>query len=649
MKNFFTLIILIFSLSVKAQNVSTVLNDIENFKIVTLSNGFKVQIITSEEYEYCNCRLTVDISDISEGEQKGIKSITAALTGSELIGEELLVKNMISHNQALDSLMEFMAETAFSPEEKNITFNEYKSQRQEYLRNLSADKESAVSDLASTKCGIKLLPKNYLDNIFENDYKEFKKRCFTAGRCLLTIISNMEVSQIQELAEKHFGKADKNSQKGKAKPATIPAQDLIYFINDSLQEKTICSFRNYFPCQKTPKNYIFNKLAQQIIYGEYAMRVRNFSTLGHEIYSLNLTTEEDSNFDSITKRIFKFRGSESQIEAQDLEEAKKLVIENFKNELKSPAYATEIASHIILYKFQNNYFSNFEGSINMITETEMNTFIDLINKNGSNVLASLGQQRKHHCSLLKLAHDRKVELGNLQNEVSFTFDKGFTAQNVLDKYLVSSGLNNPPKNYTVTFKTVYDYLDKGVQYTATGRILRKTPNMYSLENYVVHEDSMKIFHYKEMFDGNTPYDSTMLYGREEVDTIREKTLIQKAYFPLEAYYDKLGIRFRLSCDYDLFQQGLFKVETFGLNNEGINHYFNIQNGLRTKTELLSDTMTVKKIIEYTYDEYNKYKLPKIIRETSKNLVTEILFSIYDFNTTLKKANFFIYVPSQRKK
>ena len=81
------------------QNITKVLQDIENYKIITLPNGFRIQVVVSDEYKYCNCRLTADVANIDELSKPGIKDVVAALTGSDLIAGEVIVKNMISHDR----------------------------------------------------------------------------------------------------------------------------------------------------------------------------------------------------------------------------------------------------------------------------------------------------------------------------------------------------------------------------------------------------------------------------------------------------------------------------------------------------------------------------------------------------------------------
>ena len=99
-RNFFNMkrivilyIIVFFGLAAGAQNVTKVLQDIENYKIITLPNGFKVQVVTSEEFKHCNCRLTVNVADIDEQNVRGIKQVVASMTGSDLISNEIKKKN----------------------------------------------------------------------------------------------------------------------------------------------------------------------------------------------------------------------------------------------------------------------------------------------------------------------------------------------------------------------------------------------------------------------------------------------------------------------------------------------------------------------------------------------------------------------------
>ena len=648
MKKIITLyIIVFFCLGVNAQNTAKILQDIENYKVITLPNGFKVQIITSEEFKHCNCRLTVNVADIDEKNVQGIKQVVASMTGSDLISNEIIVKNLISHHQALDSLMECLSGVIYTEKFNSVSFNEYKERRSNFLKAENAKPYKKTSNFANQKIGTTTLPADFMNSVYESDYKNYKNFCFSPERCLLTILSDMQPSDIDSLAQKYFGNAEKKSPPVKPVTADIKAKDIVFFINDTILSDVACSFRNYFTCQKTPKNYILNKLLQRILYGNYSNSAKDFSTYNYDIYSLDCTQSENGLQDFATG-ILGVRNADFKISTL-LQNAKTEIVNEFEKKLSEPDFATELASTLILYKFENNYFTNFAKNVNAVTETEEQNFIKLINKNGCNVFVFNGNQQKIHCAVLALTGERELDIVDFEDNTFFVFEKGFSPQTIFDKYLKATGLNEPPKFFSAKFSSRYKYTKTDAEYAAEGKILRKLPNMYLLKNFIIHTDSSKVFHYKEVFNGLNAFDSTKLYGMETVDSSRFHVLKQKAYFPFEAYSETLGIKSRLACDYKTFQSGFFKIETTDLNHKKSYSYYNLENGLKEKTEILDDHGYALKKIFYEYAENGKYLLPQKITEKTFETETEINFSVYDFSTPVKKSDFIVGQTGKKKK
>lgn len=653
-RNFFNMkrivilyIIVFFGLAAGAQNVTKVLQDIENYKIITLPNGFKVQVVTSEEFKHCNCRLTVNVADIDEQNVRGIKQVVASMTGSDLISNEIIVKNMISHNQALDSLMEFLSGVIYTEKFNSVSFDDYKLRRTNYLKAENAKPYKKTSDFADLKTGTEPLQADFMNSVYESDYKNYKTFCFSPDRCLLTVLSNMQPSDIEALATKYFGSTEKQMPPVKPVTAEIKAKDIIYFINDTILSDVAGSFRNYFACQKTPKNYILNKLLQRLLYGDQSHSAKDFSTFNYDIYSLDFTQKESS-FEEFAQKVFKPRNSDFEI-STPLQKAKTEVVNDFNKQLLQPDFATEIASYLVLYKFPNNYFTSFDKNVNAVTESEAQNFIKLINKNGCNVFVFNGNQEKIHCAVINFTGERQLDIVDFEGNTFFSFEKGFSAQTIFDKYLTATGLNEPPKSFSVNFSSNYKYTKTGAEYAASGRILRKLPNMYMLENFIIHTDSSKVFHYKEAYDGQNAFDSTKLYGMEEIDSLRFNVLKQKAFFPLEAHSKKLGQKSRLACDYKTFKDSLFKIETTDLNHQKTYTYYNMQNGLKEKTEILDGHGYALKTIFYEYSENGKYLLPVKITEKTFETETEINFSSYDFSAPVKKSDFVVGQTGKKKK
>lgn len=627
---------------VSAQNTAEVLRSIENYQLLTLPNGFRIQVVTTPEYDFCTCRLTCDVSTLGEGEYPGIKQTVAALTGSDLVAGELIVKTMVSHDKALDSLMVFLHEVMYGNNPTYVNFNDYKNRRIAYLESNAM----SLNNIASNAIGLPILTAENLRNITSTNYLEYRQKCFSPERCLLTIVSDADATQIEQLAIKNFGEATKTASKEKNIPPNISPADKVYTINDSTSQQYVVTFKNYYPCVKTPKNYILNKLFFDIVFGDQSIHANSLSCLKYDVNTLTIDGPNEQ-FAKFTETIYNHRTEGFDI-LSVLPKAKEKLIQQFNSELKHPDFAAELASELLHYKFPKNYFTLYESAINTVTADEALTFINDVVKKGSCALVLSANQRAIHCTLCKLAKDREVDFIDPNMNILSTIKKGFGAELVLQNHIQATGLNTPPKNMIVLFKSVYSY-DDGTSYNAGGKIMRKQPMMYRLDNYIQHSDTTRIFHYKELFDGAIAADSTMLYGVSNNDTLRTKALRQKATFPQEAYYQELGFKYSLHCDYDLFASGYYRIDVTDALGHRYYDYYSVSSGLKNRSEKIDSEGNVMKTILYDYAKFDKYTMPKTISEVTNGLRIDIVFSNYDFKTQWKKTDFQIQYPVVKKK
>ncbi|MBO4770942.1 MAG: hypothetical protein J5595_00235, partial [Bacteroidales bacterium] len=259
-----------------------------------------------------------------------------------------------------------------------------------------------------------------------------------------------------------------------------------------------------------------------------------------------------------------------------------------------------------------------------------------------------GSHRSLFCTLNRIAKDRRVDFLDRKQGLVARIPKGFGAYTILNAYVEATGLNNPPKNMSVNLQSVYT-LEDGQQYKAFGRILRKTPNMYRMENNIRRDDTVSLFHFKEVYDGAIGADSTLLYGFTEPDSARAIVLKQKASFPQEAHYDELGIRYKHFCDYDLFKKGYYRIDVTDALGNQYSDFYAAESGLKSKSLKYDKDGKVVKEITYEYERLAKYVMPVKVVETSPDVSIDISLTDYDFSTQLKKQDFVIILDTGKMK
>ncbi|MBR4440018.1 MAG: insulinase family protein [Bacteroidales bacterium] len=643
MKNFFLVICFVMcATAMSAQNRDAVLACIEDNTVSQLANGMRIQVVKTSEYQHYTYRLTADVSAVGEGQYTGIKSVVADLTGSDFLPNDLIVKKMVSHNNALDSVFEFLSEVVFG--NKQNSFHDYQTSK---LRQFENNYEYRVMALAAQASGEQSVNIETLRSMDSKTVESFIKQCFSPEKCILTVVADVEPSVVQEAAQKYFGKLTKTVVKSQPDNRRIPSGDVIYSIDETAVFDVVVAYRSYFPFAKTAKNYALGNVAYHVMFGKRANDADRCSSIRHDTYSY-FERIFANGFDVFQGEFFAPRNPNFDF-AEAGAKAKDRVIEEFDKKLLRPEYAAEIASHLLLYKFPKNYFTNYRQSVAAVTASDISDFFSGMEKNGRSVMVVQGNKRALHCALFNAARYREVDFVDSSLNPSRIIPKGFGEKTIIDNYLAATGLNNPPKNLMVDFTSTYSFGNHGT-YDTRGRILRKMPDMYKMENYVVHAPDTLVIHYTEMFDGASGVDSSALWGNVRGDSIRNMELRQKAAYPIEAHYARLNIQAYNICDYELDSAGYYVLDVNDPLGGHYRDFFSIDNGVKVRTQIFLDNKAREGEILYQYAKNGAYYIPVLITERSPGLIIETKITSYNTETALKITDFQPYVePVDKKK
>lgn len=622
------------------QNISNVLASLENYQLITLKNGLRVQVISTPAFRDCVCKLSADVSDVSDGVNTGIKDMVAEMAGGALISNEMISKTLILHKEAVDSALTFIHSTIYGTDPMQMSFQDFKDNR---IRRLRA---SGKTDRMMVKeaLGLPVATAQKLESISESAYMDMKEICFSPERCLITIIGDYNVEDIRTKVNELFGQIRKTPYKGRLQDKHMDPMDEIWVIDDTSAQSADVLEMHFYKCDKTPKNYVINAIAFNMTYVD--MPAQSLSNKRYDINTIS-TSKGYESLMPMVKTVFGPRDAGFDMEAA-LQNAKSATASYFQRHLADQIFLADKAAELVLYALPRNFFSYIDQHINAIGTSDMEAFVRNTIQKGRSLMLIRGNQREMHCDLMDMAKDRDVCFLDKDGKIDSRVKKGFGAQMVLDIYLKSTGLDNPPANMMATYKSAYMYPDGNI-YAAGGKIMRKLPNMYRMDNFVQHDDTMRIFHFKELYDGITAMDSSMLYGMAPADSIREIQLMQKATFPQEAKYDELGFDYKLICDYKNFKDGVHVIELTDLCGRHYRDYYSIRSGLRELSEILDDNGQVIKFIMMEYQTQGQYTLPKTVREVSNDMRIELVFSVYDLNTKWKKTDFQLKLPLEKKK
>ncbi|MCQ2974357.1 MAG: insulinase family protein [Bacteroidales bacterium] len=636
------LFVILTILNVNAQDKNIILSDIENSVITQLPNGLKIQIIKTSQFEYCSYRLSADISSIGEGLNPGIKKITADLTGCDLIPNDILIKTMISHKQAIDSTLEFLESVINGG--KYTNFESYKTSKIKLLKD-PTDKV-LVDNCSSKSIGESIENIESLKKLNTQDIDAYIKLCFSPERCLLTIVTNEDPSVVISYAQKHFSTLTKVQNKTQPEILYRNKGDLIYYIEDNNTSNVEIAFRSVFHSVKSPKNLLLNNIAFRILFPNLTSFAQVKTSINDEIFVFNYSIDEND-FNILIDDFYKPRNPNFTFSTS--QNAKEELRKYYNDMLVRPEFVAEIASYIPLYKFPKNYFTNFDNNINSISNSEISDYVKNINNNGTNIMIVKGKRETLLCTLLNTAKYREIDFINSNLIPLRVIAKGFDDKTIINDYLNKTGLINSPKNIVEDFISKYTFSD-GSYYSCKGKISRKYPLMYKMENYVMHTQDSLIFHFLEMFDGTIGNDSTILYGCVPADSLRNKVLRQKASFPIESYYSQLGYNTKFICNYELDTAGVYLIDIKDKKGHHYHDYFSNIEYTKKKTEIINQNDEITTTI--TYDNYiqtGQYLLPTSIIEKSSNLKISTTINTYNISANLKKTDFQPIIPIVKKK
>ncbi|MBO7142793.1 MAG: insulinase family protein [Bacteroidales bacterium] len=617
----YTILLLLCAATLHAQNRETILSNIEGNSVITLPNGMRIQLVKTSEFQHYTYRLTADVSLVGEGQFTGIKGVVADLTGSELQPNDLIVKKMVSHNNALDSIFEFMSDMVFGGKQND--FHEYKQSK---LQMMEGNMEYRIQSMAAQAAGEKVISKETLQALDGKTVESFIKQCFTPDKCILTVVADVDPATVQESAKKYFSKAVKTAPKSAPDARRAESCDIIYSVQVLNSPDAVVAYHSSFPVLKTAKNYAVANLAFQVMFGKRQKDAQRRASMKGESYDY-FTRESADGFDIFQDEFYAPLNPGFNFDTASVH-AKEQVLAEFDKMILRPEYAAEIASHILLFKLPKNFFSNYRHTVNAVSHNELFDFFNTTIKSGRCVMVVAGDRKKMHCKLYNAARTREVDYVNYDFEVSRKIPKGFGEQNIIDNYLTKTGLDNPPKNLMEDFISTYTFASAGT-YECRGRIMRKYPDMFKMDSYVIHAPDTLVIHYAEMFDGEVGVDSTALWGNVHGDSVRNMQLRQKAAFPIEANYGRLNIYAGYVCDYELDSAGYYLLEVRDPFGGHYRDYFSINEGIKERSEVFDRYGNLSTEIFYQYSNQSGYTVPTVITEKSLGLVIET--KIFEFN------------------
>jgi hypothetical protein len=310
-----------------------------------------------------------------------------------------------------------------------------------------------------------------------------------------------------------------------------------------------------------------------------------------------------------------------QIQYQQFLQVKQHLQDSFLHIIKTPQFYTNLIYFTWHYNLPKNFVFNYFQKLRSLTYSDFKKmqYPDLLD---SAAYIMVGSRQKNACKLLELARNFNI---NIYDRNIYKYDvmqKGFDAWTVINRYLLLNAPHKPLRNLTLEFDGMF-FSDSTFLHL-TGYVLRKWPNYYRFQTFVIH-GSDTLFHYLSLFDGKNWYDSSAV-GRVPSDSLAWK----KTDFFTEQFYKQLGYRVKLLCEPSLFVQNIYKIRVTTPSGYRWYDFYDNSQGIKLYTQFFAvenEKNWLQTIFYFDYQRIEQGKwsmrVPFVIKQQTPDFTLEL--------------------------
>ncbi len=618
MKKLLTLLILSFHLTIFSQQILT---DLSAYQSTTLANGLTVITVKTNASKYLTYSLILETNEKTYQKNIGSIDIFCHIAGCELSDKTLLTKNMISDNNAVDSVLIFLKNKVLTP---NFDAEDVKATK-EYYKKLLGYQKNKKSELVQTT-RILSYGKNSpfasfptaedIDGVSIEALDNVRNEVVNLRNAHLVVVGNVEHDTVVKYANLRLH--TQMPQKSSISHST-PA-DLEKTIVNFLAKNTTTKLAVNYPVKNFYKDNDFfaKQIVTQIFNNKICSGLPQYSqnidlsvkpqvAAAEFMMNFDISTDEThfviSKINEIMNEMLLFEPSETLVNKAktDLETA-------FNMSLKNPYQIAFYAYIMQKYNLPNNFFENYVNSLKSVSLNDTKTATPTIIKPENANFVIFGQKDKLLCQLYYVADFFEVNF----NDTSFVrykiIPQGFNANYLIDRFLNTCNMLNDVENLSVEFEADYT---ADTTYKVIGRIYKKMPDFYYYKTELLVEDdtllqSLQIGNKKQNLD-STAMGSVFLKKEEFLKKI------YRNYIFRELYYNELGYSPIFVCDTALMNKNIYKIKVTTSENLYFYDYYDLTKNEKIKTEVFVTVNGIDESIQSVeYYDYKRVKGSKIL-------------------------------------
>ncbi len=635
----------------------SLLASLENYQKYEMPNGLKILLVQTDKYSYLSYKFILDFDLFFQSPSVGDIEILAQSAGAEYNGKNQIYKEMISDNNAIDSLLEFMSAAMLRPKLEEVSINNFKKYKRNQIANSNKITDSILTNYTKIINYDKKHPysefktEEDINNITINILKDIHNAIFIPQNAYLVIVGNAEMTEIIPFAQKYFGDWNtppnvKNTYKieniDTAKVLVIDNKDLTktdlaitYPINYRIDDPEYIS-------AETLKKIIFDKkgILYKNIVEDKKITSTYMSEMTTDFYSSTFKIQAKLENDKLQEFIEVFYENIKDLikkptEKEILNTAKESMLMDFEKSFIIPYNVATYAYNLDKYKLNKKIYTKYKETINALTGSDIQAAaIKYLKPDNANYIL-MADKEKIFCSLQNLAYYFEIDeyLTNMYQfeKLKLIYNKGFDAYTIINNYLTYNNAYKNFANITIYFDAKHFY--KTDSSVLNVKILRKDEINYYLQTYIQTDSPTQLFHNLEICNSKRWLDSSYYHKAiEAADSVNYK--VYRSFLFPEKYLDKIELSAILLCDQKLFESGFYKIKIFDNKNFELHHYFDIVNFQKVKTEKILNNKIVETIEYYDYKAFeDNVILPHKIIQYTDNY--KVIFDITLIDTKKK--------------
>jgi zinc protease len=648
--------------------------NIPTAKQFVLKNGLKVIVVENDKLPRVTYNLRLVYEAFPEEQYAGYSSIAGQMlrTGTssktkeqideaiDFIGASITThsggiyaSSLSKHNETLLGLMSDILLNPIFPE------NEFESLKNRTLSNLSSQKGSSayMMDLLSKRVVFgdkhpygESETDQTIANISLELCKEFYNNYFRPNSAYLIIVGDVKAKKVKRQVEKYFGKWEAKSILEKSVVAvSSPEKRQVSLIDRPLAVQSSLRVGYSIDFKPNDKDRIAASVMNTILgggmfrlnqnlrethgytYGAYSYLGRDNLDASFFIYTEVGNDVTEGAIQEILNEMYRI--TQEPVSDEELQTAKNYLTGTFALSLAEPRTIADFAFEIARYNLPQDYYVNYLKNLEAITAEDIQRVAKrFILPENCHVMV-VGKADDISANIKKFAMDNKIHYydqeGNpIVESKAKTIPDGFTADDVMDKYLEAiGGKENLGK--MVDFKIKQNYVF--MSYEAIVVNYHMTPNYFLSESFMGGSLISK-----QLFDGNrlvvtSPGGKQEFYEGPFFDLAK-----QQAIFNADLKYKEIGIKRILMGIEKLSGKDVYKLQLISRDGSRSLEYYDVETGLKLKSMTDSGSAVYSE-----YKDFDGIKFPTKIVQEAGTQYFDIFIESVEINTGMKKEMFVI--------